>query len=124
MPFHRLTVALVAIAATILIAPAAASASHIQGGSINSRITANGHLAGTVTFLTANPCTVGDPAWEMPSITARNPNNVSRSIPITGTSTRCLPGSSTATGTYDVDIAALWGSAPDGAYTVTAAASA
>jgi hypothetical protein len=117
---------LVALAAAALIAPAAADASHIQGGSVTSRITSDGHLIGTVTFLTAHPCfnTIGDNAIEMPSVTAKNPSNVSRSIPITGKYTRCLPNGSTAQGTFDVDIATLWGSATDGAYTATASGSA
>ena len=116
---------LVAIAAASVLAPSAASASHIEGGSINSQITANGHLTGVVTFLTAGGCIVGEEAYEMPSIVVTNPNNVTRNIPIAGTFTRCLPTSATATGTYDVDLATLYGApAPDGVYTLKATASA
>ena len=55
----RLFGVLVALVAACLFAPSAASASHIQGGSINAAIDANGHLTGTVTFLTTGSCVVG-----------------------------------------------------------------
>jgi outer membrane protein OmpA-like peptidoglycan-associated protein len=103
-----------------LAVPAIASASHIQGGSITSNITTLGHLQGTVNFLTAGTCTVGQVASEMPGVSVKNPSNVTQSISVAGTYTRCLPGSKTATGTYDVSLATLFGSAADGAYTVTA----
>ena len=121
----RLFGVLVALVAACLFAPSAANASHIQGGSINAAIDANGHLTGTVTYLTTGSCVAGQTTMAMPYISVTNPSNTTLSIPtVTGTYTRCLPGSMTATGTFDVDLAALFGTATDGAYVVKATQSA
>ena len=121
----RLFGVLVALVAACLFAPSAANASHIQGGSINAAIDANGHLTGTVTYLTTGSCVAGQTTMAMPNISVTNPSNTTLSIPtVTGTYTRCLPGSMTATGTFDVDLAALFGTATDGAYVVKATQSA
>ncbi|MDA0179803.1 OmpA family protein [Solirubrobacter phytolaccae] len=123
----RLPGVLVALAAACLFAPSAASASHIQGGSINSEITANGHLKGLVTFLTSaygSACIPGEPADEMPNIQITNPSGQTADIYPDGALTRCLPSVSTATGTIDVDLVAEFGSAANGVYTLKGTASA
>ena len=123
MTFRRLIPLLATVfCAASLAVPAIASASHIQGGSINARITSLGHIQGTVTYLTTGSCTVGGTATEMPSITVENPSNAQQSVTAPATFTRCLPGSKTATGSYDLDLMSAFGSAADGAYTVTASA--
>jgi outer membrane protein OmpA-like peptidoglycan-associated protein len=123
----RLSGVLVALVAASLLAPSAASASHIQGGSINSETTANGHLKGLVTFLTSSygmACIPGEPADEMPNIEVTNPNGLTADIYPDGILTRCLPSVSTATGTFDIDLVTEFGSAVDGVYTLKASASA
>ena len=125
LPF-RLPGLVVALVAALLIAPSAASASHIQGGSIDAGINASGHLVGTVTFTTTHFCaSVGTPAYEMPSLSLQPPSGPQQWISLSGTFQRCLSSSSTAVGTFDIDLDALLGGpAPDGAYTLTATASA
>jgi outer membrane protein OmpA-like peptidoglycan-associated protein len=120
----RLPGILVALVAALLFAPSAAHASHIQGGSIDAGINANGHLVGVVTFLSTGSCLLGDDAYEMPNITVTNPSNQTYSFTPDGKYQRCLPTSMTAVGTFDIDLAAQFGSAPDGAYTLRATASA
>jgi len=127
MKLFRLPGVLLALVAACLLAPSAANASHIQGGSIDSGINANGHLVGVVNFLTANACfnDVGDDAMEMPALSVTNPSGTIRSIPLDGKYSRCLSSGSTATGNFDVDLLTLFnGVAPDGAYTLSATGSA
>jgi outer membrane protein OmpA-like peptidoglycan-associated protein len=100
--------------------PAVAAASHEQGGYITTDVTANGHLRGTVAYLTKGSCTVGT-STSIPGVTVTNPLASSVGVPVTGAHyTRCLPGSTTREGTFDIDIATEFGGiAPDGDYTVT-----
>ena len=118
---RRFLALLVATFCASLALPAIASASHIQGGSINARLTTTNRLQGTVTFLTAGGCTVGQNAPGMPSVQVVSPSTATATITLAGTYTRCLPGSTTATANFDADLTTLFGgSAPDGAYTLNA----
>jgi outer membrane protein OmpA-like peptidoglycan-associated protein len=102
------------------ILPAAASASHEQGGSISASVTAGGRLQGTFDYLTRGSCVVGTSTGAYP-ITIRNPlgstavanTNVGRYV-------RCVPNSTTVRASFDVDLATAFnGDAPDGEYLVT-----
>ncbi len=115
---------LVALVAALLFTPSAANASHIQGGSIDAGINADGHLVGVVTFLSTGSCVLGQSAYEMPNLVVTNPNGLTTPVTVPGTYQRCLPTSMTATGTFDVDLTAKFGSAADGAYTLKATGSA
>jgi outer membrane protein OmpA-like peptidoglycan-associated protein len=107
----------IALCATL---PAAAQASHEQGGFITAKITSGGQLQGTLSYLTKGSCTVGTTTGAYP-VTVKSPLGTT-AVVNTGTAkyTRCVGGSTGQEATFDINLATAFnGVVPDGAYTVT-----
>lgn len=100
--------------------PASASATHEQGGFITASVTAGGRLQGTLDYLRAGSCTVGTGTGAFP-LTVRNPLGATAVVNTNpGTYARCMPNSTTARATFDVDLATAFNQVtPDGGYLVT-----
>lgn len=115
--------ALITCAATLVAAPLAAaapaSAAHLQGGFFTANVTADGRLQGTLTYLQLGSCVVGTP-YPL-NFTLRSPNGEESTVTADGEATRCLAGSSTYRGMFDVPLDATTfpaDGAPDGRYTL------
>jgi outer membrane protein OmpA-like peptidoglycan-associated protein len=116
--------AAVLAAATVLVplaGAAPASASHLQGGYFTANVTATGRLQGTVTYLERYACTSGLGSQKAIDFTITSPVAETVNKSVTGTATRCLPGSATYTGSFDIplDTSTFPAGAPDGDYTLT-----
>jgi outer membrane protein OmpA-like peptidoglycan-associated protein len=93
-----------------------ALAGHLQGGSIDGQITATGRLQGTLTYAAIGACTVGQQSTQNITVTAPTSQTATVSVPMRAT--RCITGSATYKGDFDVplDTSTFSGGAPDGAY--------
>jgi outer membrane protein OmpA-like peptidoglycan-associated protein len=115
-PIVRLAAGAAVAVTAVLGGAAPALASHLQGGSIYAEVTATGHLQGTLTYADVYGCTLGQQSNQQITITAPTSQTANASVPMTAT--RCITGSATYKGTFDVplDTSTFAGGAPDGAY--------
>lgn len=104
--------------AALLLLPAAASASHLKGGTVSAAIGADEHLTGGVELVyssgAACPSTAGQLAGGF--VTVAGPSSFSSSSTLINAAvTTCLPSTKTERADYDLDLTGE----PDGTYTVT-----
>lgn len=116
--------ALIACAAALtapLAVAAPASAQHLQGGFLTANVTADGTLRGTFTYLESYECADGIGSPMDLGVYVISPDNETINVPVEATATRCLPGSATYVGSYELPLDATrfprYG-ARDGDYTV------
>lgn len=123
-PILRAVCASALTAAALLGGASPALASHLQGGSITATVTDTGRLQGSVTYAETYACTLG--AAKSIPVVVTAPTAATANASVAGTATRCLPGSSTYSGTFDIplDTTTFSGGAPDGVYTIYATSSA
>jgi outer membrane protein OmpA-like peptidoglycan-associated protein len=109
-----------------LVGAAPAFAGHLQGGYFTADVTVGGRLQGTVTYLERIDCPMGVGSQTPISIRITSPAQQSVTETVPGVATRCLPGSSTYVGSFDIplDSSKFSLGAPDGAYTLQWASSA
>ena len=112
----RVAAALGVAAAALLGGASPALAGHLQGGSIYAEVTSTGRLQGTLTYAAVAACTVGQQSSQ--SITVTAPTNQTASVSVPMLATRCITGSATYKGEFDVplDTSTFAGGAPDGVY--------
>ena len=112
----RVALGVAATAAALLGGASPALAGHLQGGSIYAEVTATGRLQGTLTYADTSGCTVGQQSSQ--SITVTAPTNQAASVNVAMVATRCITGSATYKGAFDVplDTSTFAGGAPDGVY--------
>ena len=112
----RVAAALGVAAAALLGGASPALAGHLQGGSIYAEVTSTGRLQGTLTYAAVAACTVGQQSSQ--SITVTAPTNQTAYVSVPMLATRCITGSATYKGEFDVplDTSTFAGGAPDGVY--------
>lgn len=116
LSFSRLGVAVATAAAALLGGASPALASHLQGGSIFAEVTAAGQLKGTLTYAAIASCTVGQQSTQ--NITVVAPTNQTANVSVPVVATRCITGSATYKGDFEVplDTSKFSLGAPDGQY--------
>lgn len=117
---RSLLIAAIALLAAFLGAAAPASASHLQGGYFTAKITSDGRLQGTITYLEVYACSSGLGTQKSLPITITPPVGTAVSKSVNTVATRCLSGGSTYEGSFDypLDTTTFPGGAPDGTYTL------
>ena len=116
LSLSRLAAGLAVSAAALLGGASPALASHLQGGSIYAEITATGRLQGTLTYADIYGCQLGDQTADQ--IVVTSPTNEDAYVPVSLTATRCITGSATYKGSFDIplDVTTFNNGTPDGAY--------
>lgn len=111
---------LVTLCAALLAGAAPASAQHLQGGFFTAKVTANGHLQGTISYLEVYACPTGLGDQKALTITLTSPGGQTVSKTVDTVATRCLSGGSTYEGSFDypLDTSTFPAGAPDGDYTL------
>src|SRR4051794_38834253 len=102
MLFRRRRPALAAITTALacLAGASPALASHEQGGSLSATVTADGHLTGTLNYLTRGSCTPGTATGQYP-LTITGPFGATATVDTdTAHYVRCLPGNTTQQATF------------------------
>jgi outer membrane protein OmpA-like peptidoglycan-associated protein len=117
---HRLVRVWVVFLSVFFAGATPAMATHLQGGYFTAKVTSDGRLQGTLTYLEVNACASGVGTQKALTMSITSPGGQVVSKTVNTVATRCLSGGSTYVGSFDypLDATTFSAGAADGTYTL------